>query len=1221
MISLGMSANLRPNNQNHDDERVNPTGISQGRPAANFKRIYLRVAAIVVMIVAGPTCSLFAQLITIQCQVHVADKYGNAASGVFVNLTGFISTADPQEIGPVVSTTATTDATGMATAVLPNDSYKDGSCVADPSSNGYTLYGSNQTFSDSGATRTISVEMVVVPKPDPGSISLSGGGNADLYRSGSYGKPIVIAQPFFTDEPTQGRKPASQVWKEYNGNPALLSQGLLESLYSKGYNVWLFRPNSTGSNIHDQAADLAQAVEAASKFESYNGKVAVAGYSLGGLVVRTAMSRWDWDAAWRSSLGLDPVPPVNLIVTLDAPLRGAIVNNDLQHAFWNVTGDDGGQTAKDHNMDSCAAQQMLEYACHKTLDDINGDSLECNDKGWYATFYSGSSFAYCSPAGSSGCIPNTVNTGVKICANPGVGILTQPNGGWPAGIKKIAASMGKFFERTGVCYGDSDPFLRDKTGSLIDGCPAADVTTYDLGTEWGYIGIALSTDRIFRSQALPVSADPARQHNIDELTPGSRQPASVEDVSKFLLGFKIANGHQLLHAGTFIPLYSALDMDPTTGAVPFDEYWTNSYSAFHDALSDRLPGNWVNQHTLLSGSLTMPQWLVKNLDEAFNPSSFQLTVTLSGTGSVTSSPSGISCGATCSNSFVEGTVVTLTPLAAPGSTFAGWNGPACFGTGACVITMDAAQSVVALFNAVTSFCGEPSCVPAQAAYISHFTGAGCTGTESYYTPYDSFAYSCRTWDGGGQCGTIHRTVTNISYKYNGVCTDAWPGGNTLSDFVTVYRSGGGPVLFSLNVAEAGTGTGTIVSSPVGISCGATCSSTFTAGTAVTLTASAAAGSTFAGWSGAGCSGVGACTVSMNASQSVTGTFNSAPTFFSLAISLAGTGTGTVISNPSGISCGGTCGSSFTADTVVTLSASPAAGSTFAGWSGAGCTGTGACSVTMNAAQTVIATFNTASSGCGEASCVPAQAAYISHFSGPGCTGTESYYTPYDGFTYSCRTWDGTGQCGTIHRTVTNVSYKYNGVCTDAWPGGNTLSDFVTVYRSTGGITSVVLSVGRAGTGIGTVSSNPVGISCGGSCSSSFTSGTVVTLTASPAAGSTFAGWSGAGCSGIGACSVTMNAAQSVIATFNTVSSSCGEASCVPAQAAYISHFSSAGCTGTESYYTPYDGFSYSCRTWDGSGQCGTTHHTVTNVSYKYNGVCTDAWPGGNALSDFVTVYR
>lgn len=85
-------------------------------------------------------------------------------------------------------------------------------------------------------------------------------------------------------------------------------------------------------------------------------------------------------------------------------------------------------------------------------------------------------------------------------------------------------------------------------------------------------------------------------------------------------------------------------------------------------------------------------------------------------------------------------------------------------------------------------CGEASCLPAQAMYISHFTGAGCTGTESYYLPYDNYAYTCRTWNGTGQCGTIRRTVTNRSARVNGgACQDLWPSGNTLSDFVTVYR--------------------------------------------------------------------------------------------------------------------------------------------------------------------------------------------------------------------------------------------------------------------------------------------------------------------------------------------------------------------------------------------------------------------------------------------------
>ncbi|HQR11684.1 MAG TPA: hypothetical protein PLW68_10185, partial [Casimicrobiaceae bacterium] len=81
--------------------------------------------------------------------------------------------------------------------------------------------------------------------------------------------------------------------------------------------------------------------------------------------------------------------------------------------------------------------------------------------------------------------------------------------------------------------------------------------------------------------------------------------------------------------------------------------------------------------------------------------------------------------------------------------------------------------------------------------------------------------------------------------------------------------------------------------------------------------------------------------------------------------------------------------------------------------------------------------------------------------------------------------------------------------------------------------SFVLSVASAGNGAGLVTSNPAGINCGATCSASYTSGTVVTLTAAPTAPSVFAGWSGA-CSGTGSCVVTVDAAKSVTATFNTV---------------------------------------------------------------------------------------
>jgi hypothetical protein len=76
-----------------------------------------------------------------------------------------------------------------------------------------------------------------------------------------------------------------------------------------------------------------------------------------------------------------------------------------------------------------------------------------------------------------------------------------------------------------------------------------------------------------------------------------------------------------------------------------------------------------------------------------------------------------------------------------------------------------------------------------------------------------------------------------------------------------------------------------------------------------------------------------------------------------------------------------------------------------------------------------------------------------------------------------------------------------------------------------------LTVTRSGTGSGTVTSSPAGIDCGSSCSESYPGGVTVTLTASPAAGSVFAGWSGA-CAGTGACAGPMTSDRSVGATFN-----------------------------------------------------------------------------------------
>lgn len=97
----------------------------------------------------------------------------------------------------------------------------------------------------------------------------------------------------------------------------------------------------------------------------------------------------------------------------------------------------------------------------------------------------------------------------------------------------------------------------------------------------------------------------------------------------------------------------------------------------------------------------------------------------------------------------------------------------------------------------------------------------------------------------------------------------------------------------------------------------------------------------------------------------------APSAYTLTVSTSGTGSGTVSSSPSGISCGSDCTENYNQAASVILTATPASGSTFSGWSGGGCSGTGTCTVTMSADTTVTASFSVSGGsggGSGGGSC-------------------------------------------------------------------------------------------------------------------------------------------------------------------------------------------------------------------------------------------------------------
>jgi PKD repeat protein len=174
----------------------------------------------------------------------------------------------------------------------------------------------------------------------------------------------------------------------------------------------------------------------------------------------------------------------------------------------------------------------------------------------------------------------------------------------------------------------------------------------------------------------------------------------------------------------------------------------------------------------------------------------QLTVSKAGTGGgqVSSSPAGISCGATCRDSFDDGTSVTLTATPDASSVFTGWTGCTATGPNTCTVALNADQTVTATFASSTP---------------------------------------------------------------------------------------------TLTITKQGTGSGTVSSSPAGISCGTSCQATFPIGSYVTLTATPDPGSVFTGFSG-DCTATQSCQIAMNQNHSITATFApNTPPHASLTISCTG----------------------------------------------------------------------------------------------------------------------------------------------------------------------------------------------------------------------------------------------------------------------------------------------------------------------------------------------
>ncbi len=113
-------------------------------------------------------------------------------------------------------------------------------------------------------------------------------------------------------------------------------------------------------------------------------------------------------------------------------------------------------------------------------------------------------------------------------------------------------------------------------------------------------------------------------------------------------------------------------------------------------------GGWSGGCTGSALSCTVTMDASKTATARFDPAvvpNASLTVSNVGSGSgvVTSSPSGINCGTTCTAGFMGGSTVTLTAAANTGSTFNGWSGVCAGSTPSCTVFMDSTKTAAANF--------------------------------------------------------------------------------------------------------------------------------------------------------------------------------------------------------------------------------------------------------------------------------------------------------------------------------------------------------------------------------------------------------------------------------------------------------------------------------------------------------------------------------------------
>jgi len=557
----------------------------------------------------------------------------------------------------------------------------------------------------------------------------------------------------------------------------------------------------------------------------------------------------------------------------------------------------------------------------------------------------------------------------------------------------------------------------------------------------------------------------------------------------------------------------------------------------------------------------------------------------SGEGTVTSSPAGIDCGATCEEFFEEGSSVLLSAAPALHSEFTEWEASDCDEVtleGKCKVQMTGDRTVHLSFTHKTHELSveaegtgkvdglSPSPVAGSISACEEAAGS----CEATFDEADQVTLKATpaanhevAWEGCGEVLGANGTECKLTLEADATVKAAF----TLEKHqLTVLKEGGGQ----------GTVTGGSALEPNTIDCGSAgseCEHEYEHGEAVLLTQEAENAKTeFKGW--VGCDKVigpkeEECEVAITSAKEVKARFAEGA-LFSLTVVKEGSGTGTVTSSPAGINCGSECSHEYEEEEEVDLSGSPGPHSAPVAWTGCDevtkdslFAKDNLCRVKMSNAKEVKASFNLIS-----------RTLTVTPVNAAGGSGTVSAAS---GAISGCKAGGG-GTCSGPYAesstvTLTATPALHSQVAWSGCTNATANACEVAMPAANASVSAVFTSKTHSlafFTGSGTGSGH---IECNGSpCIGSYPEGSVIELQAAPDPHSSFVGFasgtgSAAGCSGAGPCTIALEEDSSLSAPFARIEATLAAAPIGPgtvsASSGPISKCSEAGgvesvCSGT-----------------------------------------------------------